>query len=812
VDNFFMGRVQLDRFEAGDLVVLFDVKGNELYRLTTNNTGVYYTYGPLPSEFRVTARRAGEDTVHSREVRGGYFGGTMYVNPLTTLASRLVQSSPELTLAQAEDRVRAYFKLPVGYDFDWVTNAQISPFRPAVFYAEASQNGGLEAYYQKILVKLQNPALYKEESSAAAALLTTVAGNLFGDTISVLDSGAFGAVTQFFGLNLGTTGAINAVSLQLNQVLLDLSSLEGQLNVTGISGTYNSDRSALAPSINNITAFSNYISNAVQSNGANLDVSALLSADTDLLAVEQFLIGSTVDNIIFTYAEYLCSVENKMALSSTDSLLYQSYPVRINSRTQKLQQNLQIYLNYLVQGLNNRAELAHMQIPVASQLHQALVAFDTATQVGFQANAQVPALLTSDDIVLDMERGEMWSANFQSECCYYDANNIALNWEEGGYDDWRLPPRANIDGFVQSRIGPAKTSDDNGGWQAGFTAFGFGTQNYGRQKYMNNLGRINTDVQGQSFFDQNTNSGALPQNVYQWSGVSDTPATSEYGTYQGDTVDLSTYLIYRPYASTPETLSLFGDPFAYATLPQSGTLTVTVAGSQLSASTALDAKGEVTPIADVTARTYWKSSNTAMATVSNYPGAMLNTIGLNQGPVGQITWHPPIDGSALAPVSFTGTLWGPSYGGGGGQGPQAVSSIQGSITVSPPSGLTPLATSLQVLPWNLTSLAVSNQFDVSGLARGTAAQFDMYATTFYQDGQFHDVTGLATSYALLDSLGNLINSQAQGGGFIDSQKNRLLIYNTAVPGKYTIRAQYTTPTGQPLTGTIAFQINGQAQP
>lgn len=85
----------------------------------------------------------------------------------------------------------------------------------------------------------------------------------------------------------------------------------------------------------------------------------------------------------------------------------------------------------------------------------------------------------------------------------------------------------------------------------------------------------------------------------------------------------------------------------------------------------------------------------------------------------------------------------------------------------------------------------------------------MYATTFYQDGQFHDVTSLAgTTYSLLDSLGNLINSQSQGGGFIDSQKNRLLIYNTAIPGKYTIRAQYTTPTGQSLTGTMSFQING----
>lgn len=91
----------------------------------------------------------------------------------------------------------------------------------------------------------------------------------------------------------------------------------------------------------------------------------------------------------------------------------------------------------------------------------------------------------------------------------------------------------------------------------------------------------------------------------------------------------------------------------------------------------------------------------------------------------------------------------------------------------------------------------------------------MYGTTFYQDGQFHDVTSAAgISYAFLDPKGNVLASQAAGGGFIDSDPSRLLLYKALPAGTYTIRLQYTTPApyNQALTGTIPLIVNNVVDP
>lgn len=823
-DGFFMGRVLLEDFAAGDQVVISDLNGNQLFSLTTANNGVFYSYGMLPQDFRITAVRA-NGVVHSREVRGGYDGNTMYVNPLTTLASRLMQATPGLSLADAEERVRARFSVPPGFPFDWITNSEASPFRPAVFLAEATQNGGVEAYYEAITEQLQaavaGQSVSESLSQAGSDLVTTIAGNLLGDTVSVIDSGAFGAVTQFFGLNLGTTGAINAVSMQLDQVLTDLQSLEGSLNVTSIEGQYNMDLGFLMDSINNAKNFSNAIIDAA-ANGdtSGLTFSTLLQAENDIDTVQNYLVGTQADNIIFTYAQYLLNAKNLMNLSSSDLALYQSYPVRVNSNTANLQQNLGLYLGSLSLLLNNRAELAHASVSPADQLDAALVDFQEASGVAFQANAQVPPPLASDKILLDMERGEMWSLYFQPEANYYDAQNIADGWQEGGYDDWGLSSRDAIDGFAQTRIGNAKTTDDNDGWETGFNRFGFDTTNYGKQKYQGGTGiGGNTNVQGQTFYDINTNSGDFSSNdVYQWSGVNFLPATAYYPPTVGETDFLSTYLIQRVYASpNDEGQRLYGDPFAYATLPSSGSLSVTVSGNQLSAKTPLDAKGVTTPAVDVTKRTFWTAtgSNASTATVSNSTGTMLNSIGPDLGPSGQITWHPPINGDALTPVTFEGKLWGPTYGGGGGQGPQAVASMTGSIVVTPPSGLKPNATSLQVVPFDFALSTMTNEVDLSSQGPTQAYRFDVYGTTFYQDGQFHDVTSAAgISYAFLDPKGNVLASQAAGGGFIDSDPSRLLLYKALPAGTYTIRLQYTTPApyNQALTGTIPLIVNNVVDP
>ncbi len=824
-DGFFMGRVLLDNYREGDQVRVTDLEDNTLYTLTTNSAGVFYTYGPLPQDFRIHAQRTGENTVHTREIRGGYHGGTMYVHPLTTLASRFLEANPGASLEQANEAVGDHFDLPDGFNPDWVTNAEVSPFRPIVFYQQAAQNGGLAAYYDLVEEQINNPTLNAEVAESAGAKLTKeIAGDLLGDTVSLLDAGAFGAVTQFFGLNLGTSGALNAISEQLDEVLNELTQLESEVNASGISGQYTTDRDAMQTSLDNISNYAKSVQLAAEGGPPSFNLATLLLIEDNMQQLRSYLVDTpangvtAADNIVYTYAEFADTngVQGyKMNLSDTSS--YQSYAVRINGLTDLLQKNLEVYLNYLSQAVNNRAELAHMSVPPAAAIDAARSDIEDAVADTLQAVAQVPDKLSSDDFLVDMQVGQMWVANFQSQSNYYDAHNLADNWSEGGYDDWRLPGRSDIDNFVQNRIGRAKSSDDNDGWKAGFAAFGFNTGNYGKQKYDGGSGLFgNTDVQGQAFFDIDTDDGANNQNVYQWSGVNSTPATSYYNDFQGDTEYSSTFLIFRYYAGSPEG-GRTANVFAYATLPSSGNLAVTNSGNQLTAKTTLDAKGITTPSIDVTTRTYWKNVSSssalkAMATISNYAGDGQGATSINLGAPGFITWHPPIDGSPLQPVSIQGTLWGPTYGGSSGSGPQAVSSMTGTITVNPPSGLTPNATSLQLVTNKIASNSgddeLSNEVDTTQIGNGIAQDFDVYATTFYQDGQYHDVTGLIAEYQLLNSQNVVVASTASGGGFIDTVKNRLVVYNTLPAGTYTIRAQYTTPTGQSLTGNVSLIVDG----
>ncbi len=527
-----MGRVLLDRYAAGDEVTVESLDGTVLYTLATNASGVFYAYGDLPADFRIRARRAGEDTSHLREIRGGYFHGTMYINPLTTLSSLLLARNPGLGLVEAEARVRAYFKLPENYDFDWPTNAQVSAFRPAEFYAAASASGGLAAHYDHVLSLLESPTLNEGFfDSAAGKFAKAVLGDVGGDTVSLLDAGAFGAITQFFGLNLGTSGALNAISEQLDQVLSELGDLSRQIDKDSITGDYKTAADLLEQNTTSVIDATTESLTDLLGGGA-FDTSLYEQLQGVLEPLDEMrdsLTGSNnAQNIVTLYNEYASAALFSLGLSDADIQLFQYYPVRINSHTQQLQSNLDFYLNYLGQAINNRAELAHTSPNPATSLDQCQTDINNAVRSAVQAAAQVPPQMSSDQILVDLENNYMWIAGFQPQASYYDANNIALNWSEGGYEDWGLPSRAILSDFVQNRIGGAKTADTNAGWEAGFQNFGFDTAQYGQQTYRGNDANNNTNVQGQAYFFIESDTGAKNQNVYQWSGVNSAPATSYY--------------------------------------------------------------------------------------------------------------------------------------------------------------------------------------------------------------------------------------------------------------------------------------------
>ena len=792
-NNFFMGRVFLEEATSDTSVTIKDLSGRALYQLTSNDLGIFWARGPLPLDFRIEVLRPGDPVIYAREIRGGYFGGTMYINPATTLVSRHMQAHGT-SLQEAEAAVKTLLEIPQDFELNWITNSPTSPFAPRRFFEEAAQNGGVEAFLQLLLEEVPNRKLSlveSDESSAFTSVLKEVGSDIFGDTVSLVDAGIFGAVTQALGLNIGTAGALNEIEADLNDVLLDLGQIEKDLNLESLTGTYNADRTAMAPAVTSILLYTGNISRALGGTYAVSDLEqdilgivATQEAKANLALLYEYLLGLGVDNIIFTYGK----IQQANMFSDIDSS-YLSYPFRRNAVTSSMQKQLRNWENVLALGVNLFAESAHVRIPITDALTDAVTDIDQTNAVLQQMRAQVPASLPSDEVAVDMEGGVMWYLSFQAQEEYDDAVDLANNFSVGPYDDWELPGRGDLERLVLDLVGGQVTDDDsNDQWRAAFQSFGFDTTHYGEHDGPTTLGL--------AYYNEDTGGTTLSTNSLVWQGVVSNPATQSYPK--------STYILKRVLQGTPEQELRGGiNPLAYGQIAAETTsggpsLQVSHDSGQLTARTTIYSYFEflsiefVTTILgnapyDVTQYCHWESSNLKMATVSNVPTTP-DGVPPAIGPIGQIAWHPPVDGSPLSPVTFTASFWGMPVDGGGG-----LLKLQAGVTVDPPQNLTPNQTSLQVLP-------AQNSVDAT-TAPSTGTAIIYYATAFYEDGQFHSVEG-DCQWTLTNSMGNALVSEAAGGGFITSTPNELKIYDTLTDSDLTVTAVYTNPLGQQISTSV----------
>jgi hypothetical protein len=831
--NYFLGRVLLEGPVNGANVVIADLEGNVLHTLTSDGFGCFWGYAQLPTDFRITVSRAGDSMVYAREIRGGYDRRTMYVNPLTTLAS-LIMENEDLSLAESEQRIRRYFYMPEGYPFDWVENYSDSPFVPARFQELASQSGDLEQFYQQVASQaaadVQGRILVLEsaESSLFANVTKTVVGDIFGDAVSVADSGIFGRVTQALGINIGTSDAINAVSEQLDQVLEDLDTLSANIASDSTASNYHLSLDSVQDSLDDLENRVKDIVDVALDVQGNIGLSTLignvttLDIDDDVSLVLDYMLGQNSQSVLaFQYAQDL-SLNQGYGLTSTETSGYLGVPLRQQSLGNQLQSQQAWLVGHLTAAAELYAETANMQIPVAAALRDADQKINSLAAAAQQARAQVPSSLPSNNII-DMTTGLQWCTWFQSQRDWYDANNFALAYQQGGYYGWRLATRDEMDDFVQNRVGLLVSDQDNDSdWLSAWDKMAADTTYYGDQTYVNTTPFVNdnTDYQGQSFFQYYYDSLNGGQNVYQWYGVNSNPATSLYSddylyNYQGappETIgSLSTFIICRDISNIKDA----GDPFAMGQLSGT-TLTVTASGNQLNAKGSLAVNGGTAISVDVTSRCYWESNNATAASVSAFPGNDLengsipnipaNPAGTysGPGPIGQINWHPSLDGTPLPQVTFTANFWAPESGSGLG-----LSEATGTVVVSPPSGLVPVPTSAQVLPHNADQ-------NLANVGQGGSVTLSYYVTTFYKDGQLFEPTLSDQSnpneveFQLISPSGQLIDSPAEGGGFIESEPNALQLFPSLPPGDYTVQVTYQTPVGGPnqqITGTTQLHID-----
>ncbi len=879
-DGFFLGRVLLEDFIQDSDVQITNLAGKQLYSFKTLHKGFFYTRGALPADFRITATRPGDATIYSREVRGGYDKLTMYVNPLTTIASRLVTESG-LTLSEAESRVKTYYSLPAGYSLDWITNSKASPFSPAGFFELANRSGDIDGYFDQVVSDIAGGAgtqqqsvvldIEQPEGNLINSLIKTTVGDVFSDAISLGDAGIFGAITQALGFNLGTSGALNAISEQLDQVLSEIGALNIKTSQNAADQGYNDALNAIGQNLVDLEDNNGDIVKLAQSSSnqtaAQLvsQIQALQVEDLVNLVVE-YVTGAEVTNIILSYNQKVTS--DNLFITGSEATSYLGYPVRFNQMTEDLQTQAGYFISHLGLAMNLYAENAHLQVPLTSSLAEAGTAIDGLIAATRQAENQVPALLNSNDVILDVPNNLMWYAVFMPQDTYENAIAFSTAQQEGGYTGWRLPTQAELSDFVLNRIavqtGVTSTGDygqitdsqwrsafggytksthnsASNGASSGVPGYAFDLTNYGQQTYDSNTGLLGNDTyQGQAYYNLDSDPGANNDNLLQWYGVNKVQTTSYYLGANGDK---STYLLVRDFPGTTDT-SGGSNPLASGQLGDPTNMDIG-AKSPTEASSAMyfvSPNGATVPQVDLTNATYWQvfdsqddlndNRPSTQATISNYNGTDLETTGATiknssgdpftiptpptnsypgPGNPGTITWHPHLDGTPLTPVIVKGTFYGPAPG----SANAGVTGTSGTRTFNPPDpNAVPVISSSSLVPYQPT-------INLSNVGSGSV-EVTFRATTFYQDGQLYDpyedsqVAGnnVFLQFHLVNSAGETIDSDAEGGGFIVLTPNpttginstlNVLSLNSNLPiDTYEVQVTYNTPLGTaPVTGTIA---------
>ena len=127
--------------------------GRALASTTTDRSGNFVLQGSFPADFRVAARPESESSVaFFREVRGFNSEGVFAaITVQTSLASLLAQAQPSTPLADHEAAVRRGLGLRENESLAKLNESVNEKFSQLAFFAEARQNGGVQAYIEQLL-------------------------------------------------------------------------------------------------------------------------------------------------------------------------------------------------------------------------------------------------------------------------------------------------------------------------------------------------------------------------------------------------------------------------------------------------------------------------------------------------------------------------------------------------------------------------------------------------------------------------------------------------------------------------------------
>jgi hypothetical protein len=213
-------------------ISVYDAAGNRIFEQAgaTNNQGVFPALVALPRDFRVTATFNGDaQPVAQLEALGQFtlsadvhdydpVYGVVYINPVTTLVSKVMDKLAKPDLKKAQAQVREFLNLPqgsvLGASLREDAGYQSVYFSETAFMAEAQQQGGMNAFLDTLATEVLEPSQPSRPFTSQGAapsedsIASYIAQQLASGAIEWAEGEGIGWVMQSSGIS--TPGATQA--------------------------------------------------------------------------------------------------------------------------------------------------------------------------------------------------------------------------------------------------------------------------------------------------------------------------------------------------------------------------------------------------------------------------------------------------------------------------------------------------------------------------------------------------------------------------------------------------------------------------
>jgi len=454
----------------------------------------------LPSRFWLTVTTSSGlrmERLVDRQTSGSY----LWINGASHLISRYARAHPELSLEQAEARVRQALELKPTDPLYGLSDSPDSPFAQGEFQRLLATNPGLADQFVQavdagrafpIRTRPLNPFLLNLSAQGFGTFLLEQTGVLiFNKTVGAGVDFGLGKLFEALGVNIGSSGHFAQVQDELAHIDSELQDLINQQNVDFVSQEISDLKLVLDPQLLKVQEIEQAMQTATNSTVQSIPANSPpnlgprpLSKDLDdcrndlvafqtqstYLSLKNALTNTTLADNLLSLAAQLQSLKGYNI--SQPPAQYNYYPLRNDKKTLLLIQNFQTYEAWaLLLGVvtSNYAGLAVLpSTPPAANYGAPATALRTAHQqvldlvnVVHTAAQAIPGEVHSDEVLIDLPRGKMWYLKTHLTD-YWSAQNFLLDLNVNGWGPYSnldsVPPKAKSETEFQR-------PDDLEGWR-----------------------------------------------------------------------------------------------------------------------------------------------------------------------------------------------------------------------------------------------------------------------------------------------------------------------------------------------------------